>query len=450
MVSTVEELNLLYPNWGDDDFTWTAFGGCTQDDLNGLKNEWFATNAKRRGKVQDIWNRHPLRQQAPPQEVSFGVEFEYREQLLFGRLSVDKNLSGNGLLDEIGRLLYAMHSLPNNFFTHHKLRLADGEGIASASLIVPGSTLYLHIPGKLTKVCGSKWVRGNLRELGMESTKSISDLREFLGLLGVSENVHSSVIHESIASELRELGLDTFTAYTQRDKYSALRSEAPEYALHRKALTKSLHLVNKFSNLESLVDNFTALLLDKVGFNEGMLAVAPKLGLKIEYGSRESTVDAIADFCIVDVLSNVIFVVTEEKPKDVDSLPQMVAESIAAYCTNEALRESFHEAKHRRVDSNNQPIPPRIVGLRICSTRFNFYVTEISEAITTALSSGMVCSTKNNLYHFTCGRSLDTADLNFLVHEDRLVILEVLCKLQLHFTELEVKAGRAHSGSISA
>ena len=62
MTSTVDELNLLYPNWSDDDFTWTAFGGCTQTDLDGLKMEWFPTNAKRRGKVQDIWNRHPLRQ----------------------------------------------------------------------------------------------------------------------------------------------------------------------------------------------------------------------------------------------------------------------------------------------------------------------------------------------------------------------------------------------------
>lgn len=63
MASTVEDLNRLYPNWSDDEFTWTAFGGCTQEILNDLMKDWFPTNAKSRAKLQDIWNRHSLRQQ---------------------------------------------------------------------------------------------------------------------------------------------------------------------------------------------------------------------------------------------------------------------------------------------------------------------------------------------------------------------------------------------------
>eukprot|EP01031_Cornospumella_fuschlensis_P027485 gene27485-33190_t len=358
---------------------------------------------------------HPTSPPTAPSDIVFEVELEFKYNLISTQVSVKSNLVGQDFLNAIHSQVYAANTLPAGFLNDHKLRLASGVGVASASA----------------------WVRSNLKELGIDdSVVAVDDLKSFLDLLGVSEYVHSSSSHLAIANELTDLTAGTLNTYVQRNLFSSLRSKDPLYDLHRKPLTKALYLMNKHSNLESLVDNFTSLLLDKVGFNEGMLAVAPKLGLKIVYGTQ-GTVDAIADFCVVDVLNNVIFVVTEEKPKDVDSLPRTVAECIAAYCSNEMLRNNdvrndVHEAKVPRLDSNKQPVPPRIVGLRICATRFNFYVMEISESIARALQSGMACNSKNNLYQFTCGRTVNSAGLDFMVNDDRKVILEVLCKLQRH------------------
>ena len=61
--STEEELALLYPNYTDDGFTWEAFGNCSEDDIKDIKREWFPSSAVKRGRVTDIWARHPIRQQ---------------------------------------------------------------------------------------------------------------------------------------------------------------------------------------------------------------------------------------------------------------------------------------------------------------------------------------------------------------------------------------------------
>jgi hypothetical protein len=61
--SSVDELMNLFPNWSINGLTWQDFGGCTQNDLDGLKAMWFPDNIENRIKVQGIWNRHPLRQQ---------------------------------------------------------------------------------------------------------------------------------------------------------------------------------------------------------------------------------------------------------------------------------------------------------------------------------------------------------------------------------------------------
>lgn len=371
----------------------------------------------------------------------------HKQNILSTQISVKSNLLGPEFLNAVHSQVCTAHDLDESYVKKHKLRLASGVGVASASAVPTGGILYLHVPGRLSRVCGSKWVRSNLKELGIDDNVPIERVEDFLGLLGVSEFVHACADHVAIADDLTALTAATFNTYTQHSLFSALRSDDPQYDLHRKPLTKALYLINKHCNLESLVDNFTSLLLDKVGFNKGMLAVAPKLGLQIMYGN-EGTVDAIADYCVVDVLNDVIFVVTEEKPKDVDSLPQTVAECIAAYCSNEMLREAVHAAKVPRLDSSNKPIPPRIVGLRICATKFNFYVMEISESITNALKSGMACNSKNNLYQFTHGRSVDSAGLDFMIHDDRVIILEMLCKLQCHFQELEREASRSRATSI--
>ena len=61
--STEEELASLKPGFTDDGFTWIAFGNCSEDDIKDIKREWFPNSAVKRGRVTDIWSRHPIRQQ---------------------------------------------------------------------------------------------------------------------------------------------------------------------------------------------------------------------------------------------------------------------------------------------------------------------------------------------------------------------------------------------------
>ena len=61
--STEEELAVLYPNYTDEGFTWEAFGNCSEVIITGIEAEWFPTSFIKRGKVHDIWARHPIRQQ---------------------------------------------------------------------------------------------------------------------------------------------------------------------------------------------------------------------------------------------------------------------------------------------------------------------------------------------------------------------------------------------------
>lgn len=58
MTSTQEELTNLKADWMDSGLNWVELGDFTQDDINGLKSQWFPADAVKRGKLQSIWSRH--------------------------------------------------------------------------------------------------------------------------------------------------------------------------------------------------------------------------------------------------------------------------------------------------------------------------------------------------------------------------------------------------------
>ena len=57
------DLEALAPNWNANGLTWIAFGNFTENDIEGLKFQWFPDDAEKRGRLQDIWTRHHERQQ---------------------------------------------------------------------------------------------------------------------------------------------------------------------------------------------------------------------------------------------------------------------------------------------------------------------------------------------------------------------------------------------------
>ena len=64
MASSEADLTALKGDWREDGLTWTEFGNCTQNDLDGLKLLWFPKNVVKQIKLQDLWTRHHDRRQS--------------------------------------------------------------------------------------------------------------------------------------------------------------------------------------------------------------------------------------------------------------------------------------------------------------------------------------------------------------------------------------------------
>ena len=60
--STQAELAALKADWNEEGLSWEAFGNCSETDIEGIKMQWFPDNAVRRGRIHDVWVRHPNRQ----------------------------------------------------------------------------------------------------------------------------------------------------------------------------------------------------------------------------------------------------------------------------------------------------------------------------------------------------------------------------------------------------
>jgi hypothetical protein len=63
MTSIVDELIALHPAFATGRLSWDQFGGCTQSQLDKLAEKWFPGDIEKAILIQDLWNRHPKRQQ---------------------------------------------------------------------------------------------------------------------------------------------------------------------------------------------------------------------------------------------------------------------------------------------------------------------------------------------------------------------------------------------------
>ena len=71
MASTEGDLTALKGDWKDSGLTWVQFGDFSQDDINGLKLQWFPQDAVKRGQLQSVWIKHHDRQQGKCNSVRF-------------------------------------------------------------------------------------------------------------------------------------------------------------------------------------------------------------------------------------------------------------------------------------------------------------------------------------------------------------------------------------------
>jgi hypothetical protein len=69
MTSSESDLTALKGDWKVIGLTWAQFGDFTQDDIDGLKLQWFPEDALKRGQLQSIWINHHDRKQGKLKSV---------------------------------------------------------------------------------------------------------------------------------------------------------------------------------------------------------------------------------------------------------------------------------------------------------------------------------------------------------------------------------------------
>mmetsp|Transcript_2300 Transcript_2300/g.3545 ORF Transcript_2300/g.3545 Transcript_2300/m.3545 type:complete len:191 (+) Transcript_2300:2-574(+) len=168
-----------------------------------------------------------------------------------------------------------------------------------------------------------------------------------------------------------------------------------------------------------------------MGFNAGMLYVAPQMRIKLSFGSVEKV--ATADVTVIDMLTSARIVLVEDRywdetKKDTDSTPQQVAEAIAVAQRNGSLagfkRDASGSLKNTS-SSISQSNLNAVYGIRVRGSMFHFYVINVSTEILDALENQTCATSNTTMYRYKSEMGLD-----FMLKEDRNEIILMLSLLQ--------------------
>jgi hypothetical protein len=147
------------------------------------------------------------------------------------------------------------------------------------------------------------------------------------------------------------------------------------------ALIKRLDLAMKvMEGEESVVDDFAANLLMTLGYETDQTVIRTRKDIRFDICGQQ--VFAKTDICIMDVDSEIILLVQEDKSHIslMDPEPQLVAEAIAAFQTNNANRENnlFLEPLQSRV----------FAGITMIGTFPRFYKITVTADLDLCVRSG--------------------------------------------------------------
>eukprot|EP01038_Epipyxis_sp_PR26KG_P010205 gene10205-13729_t len=201
-----------------------------------------------------------------------------------------------------------------------------------------------------------------------------------------------------------------------------------------------MFLINKYVTFEALVDLFINTLLAELGYNGEMLYIIPQFKMKVHFGGgndKESTPDLV----VVDTLSYLKMVIVEDKNLSLikfDSFPQLFAEIIPVFATSETKIEQMH--KKSRIKESSINVDDFTLGVRVNGTVFHFQGVPRSQEVLHSMETLNVASAPTITI-----RLGDETRFDFLVKEDRSLIIYVFDKFLAHLNECGRNAQRQNS-----
>lgn len=271
--------------------------------------------------------------------------------------------------------------------------------------------LIFYSPEYITPASSSAWRIQKLEQLGMRTVRtSVEDFFKNCFNLEIHRDNLSKAASD-LCLELKDINQGDVTSKVDISHSVGLRDVSDSaFAVYRHPLVKALFLTWKYPNHESMVDSFMTLLLKELGYFSGLLFALQQFRLPLIFGENQYFKESIADFLIMDLVSYYKMAVVEDKSVNesrTNSLPQLVAESIALYQCNVTKEEEFGGTRKYLKVKHDQGIGSssdlgrcavekeehnekgngldHVIGIRVNGTVFHFYSIEISEAVCDAM-----------------------------------------------------------------
>lgn len=334
---------------------------------------------------------------------------------------------------DVGKAVSSLESsVARRSFETYILENQLGQIIASTSTVVENETLNFYSPEKIVPVSSGSWSSAIIKQLKV-NIETVT-MAEFLLRFHIVDDGKLSERAEQLVDSIKEINHEFLVQYNVQDKHQ--QDKLRGSAIHCHSLAKALFLMQKYVSCEALVDFFIVQLFSALGYNDGMLSTVPQFKMNLHFGGGNDR-ESIPDFLIMDILSYLKMVIVEDKNWNLmkfNSFPQLFAEIIAMFATNEVKEQETKKARiEESVPSNDSVDEALALGVRVNGSVFHFHGVGRSPEVLKSLESLQVASDATNTI-----RLGPEAGLDFLIPEQRKQIIYVLDK----FLENIVNMGR--------
>ncbi len=176
------------------------------------------------------------------------------------------------------------------------------------------------------------------------------------------------------------------------------------------------------------MDSFIVQLFSALGYNDGMLATVPQFKMNLHFGGNENDKESIPDFLVMDILSDVKMVIVEDNNTSLvtcNSFPQLFADIIAMFATNEAKDKGTKKARIEESAPSKESVvaEPLALGVRVNGSVFHFHGVGRSPEVLRAMDT--LQATSDPTVTIRLG---DENGLEFMFPEQRKQIIYILNK----------------------